>query len=225
MTHVLVLTAIDLEARGLARHLGLPAVGDTDRPHYRAGALEVACVGLRAARLTERLTAPRPTLVVSAGACGGLAPHLRRGDLIVPETVVAPSGDRHVTDAWPALPRAGVLLTVAEVVETAAAKARLWVETGALGVDMESAMIVQWARAHRLPVVVVRAVADTATEAVPADLVGLVEPGGRLRPGRAVRAALARPRALADAIALGRGTEAALKAVAATLGRIARSHA
>jgi hypothetical protein len=35
--------------------------------------------------------------------------------------------------------------------------------------------------------------------------------------------ALTRPRALADAIALGRGTEAALRMVAAALGRIARS--
>ncbi len=224
MTHVLVLTAIEVEARRLARHLGLTAVADAGWPHYRGGALEIACVGLRAAGLAERVSAtPRPSLVVSAGACGGLAPHLGRGDLVAPETVVAPTGVRHATDAWPALPRAGMLLTVADVVETAAAKARLWVETGALGVDMESAMIVEWARARELPVVVVRAVADTATEAVPADLVALVEPGGRLRPGRAVRAALARPRALADAIALGRSTEAALRTVAASLGKIARS--
>lgn len=223
MTHVLVLTALEVEARALARHLGLTGVAGAGWPHFRGGALEIACVGLRGACLIQRMGAAAPSLVVSAGACGGLAPHLRRGDLVAPETVIAPTGARDATDPCPGLPRAGALLTVADVVETVAGKARLWMETGALGVDMESAIIVQWARARGLPVVVVRAVADTAGEAVPADLVGLVEPGGRLRPGRAVRAALARPRALADAVALGRGTEAALKTVAAALGRIARA--
>jgi hypothetical protein len=38
-----------------------------------------------------------------------------------------------------------------------------------------------------------------------------------------LRAMLSRPAALADAIALGRGTAAALKTVAAALGRVARS--
>ena len=89
--HVLVLTAIDVEARGLARHLGLARVERTEWPHYRAGALEITCVGLRAARLEERVDEwARPGVVVSAGACGALAPKLATGDLVVPETVIAP---------------------------------------------------------------------------------------------------------------------------------------
>jgi len=44
-----------------------------------------------------------------------------------------------------------------------------------------------------------------------------------VRAGRALRAALARPSALADAMSLGRGTAAALKSVAAALARIARA--
>jgi hypothetical protein len=35
--HVLVVTAVDLEARGLARHLGLARVTGCDWPHYRGG--------------------------------------------------------------------------------------------------------------------------------------------------------------------------------------------
>jgi adenosylhomocysteine nucleosidase len=222
VTRALVLTAVEVEARALARRLGLTRVGDG--PHYCGGALEVVCVGLGAARLAERVAGLDPaSLVVSAGACGALAPHLGRGDLVVPETIIDSGGARYSTDDWPGLRRAGTLLTVAGVVETRAAKARLWLETGALAVDMESATVVTWARARGVPVVVIRAVADTASEAVPADLAALVEPGGRLRAGGAVRAALARPRALADAIALGRSTEAALRTVAAALGRIARS--
>jgi len=44
-----------------------------------------------------------------------------------------------------------------------------------------------------------------------------------VRPVRAVATMLARPRAVADAVALRGGTAAALKTVAAALGRLARS--
>jgi adenosylhomocysteine nucleosidase len=222
--HVLVLTAIDVEARALARHLGLARVERDDWPHYRAGALDVACVGLRAGRLEERVGEwTRPDVVVSAGACGALAPALTTGDLVVPDTVVAADGSRHVTDTLPGLTRAGALLTVPDIVDSVAAKSRLWMDTGAIAVDMESSVIVGWARSRGIRAAVVRGVSDTATDAVPADLAALVDVGGRVRAGRALRAALARPSALADAMSLGRGTAAALKSVAAALARIARA--
>ena len=149
MTHVLVFTAIDVEARGLARHLGLARVERTPWPHYRAGSLEIACVGVRANQLEERMTAcGSPDVLVSAGACGALAPSLATGDLVVPEAIVSHDGSRHATDALPGLARAGTLLTVADVVESPGAKSRLWMETGAAAVDMESAVIVAWARSR-----------------------------------------------------------------------------
>ncbi len=223
MTHVLVCTAVEVEAHRLAHHLRLARVGDSPWPHYRSGALEVIGVGLRACFVTERVVVGAvPPLVVSAGACGALDPRLRRGDLVVPETIVTPTGLRHTTDAVPALGRRGALLTVAEVAQSAADKARLWMETGALAVDMESAPIVAWARTRGLRVAVVRGVSDTAEQAVPADVAALVDAGGRVRAGQALRAALARPRAIADALALGRGADAALRTVAAALGAIAR---
>jgi adenosylhomocysteine nucleosidase len=224
VTRALVLTAVEVEARALARQLSLSRVATSRWLHYRGGALEVACVGLGGAHLAEQAAGLEPaSLVVSAGVCGALAPHLSRGDLVIPETILTLEGTRLTTDAWPGLSRAGTLLTVRRVIEAPADKARLWLESGALAVDMESATILTWARARDLPVVAVRAVADTAREAVPADLAGLVDPGGRVHTGRALRAALARPRALADAIALGRGADAALQAVAGMLARIARA--
>jgi len=220
---LLILTAVDLEARTLARHLGLPAVSGADWAHFKSGSIELACVGLRASALAAR--APRwvlPALVVSAGACGALAPALAVGELIVPEVVVDTEGRRYLTTPVGGLLRAGTLLTVNEVVETTATKARLWMETGAIAVDMESAPIMAWAQPRGVAAAVLRGVSDTATEAVPADLVALVDVGGRVDPRRALRAALARPSALADALNLGRGTAAALKSVAAAVARLAR---
>ena len=222
MSRLLILTGVDVEARGLARHLALGRVADSGWPHYRAGALEVVCVGLRAAGLEERLAAARPSLVISAGTCGALGPHLRRGDLVVPETVIGLDGSRAVTAPWPGLVRQGRLLSVTGLVDTPAAKARLWMETGALAADMESGPIVAWARTRGVAAAVVRGVSDTAGQGVPRDLAGLVDPGGRVRRAGAMRVALTRPRALADALVLGRGTAAALAAVARVLGELAR---
>lgn len=226
MTRVAVLTAVELEATGLARLLGLPRVGGDGWPHFRAGALELLCVGPRAGHLDARVARlPPPALVVSAGICGALSPHLAEGDLVVPEAVLGPTGARYTTVEVPGLARAGTLATVTEVVTTRAAKARLWMETTALACDMESAAILEWARARGVPAVVVRGVADTADRGVPEDLAAVVDPDGRVRSARAVRAVLARPRAFADAMTLRSGTQAALKAVARELGRLARARA
>ena len=222
MSSILVLTAVDVEARGLARHLGLTSVPKASWPHYRGGVLEVVCVGPRAARLGERSGWRAPTLVISAGACGALAPDLVVGSLVVPEAVIGPDGPKLATAVTPPLARAGILLSLPDVVYTPAKKARLWFATGILAVDMESLVILEWARTLGVPAAVIRGVSDTAASGVPADLAAVVEPGGRVSRGQALRAMLARPSALADAIALGRGTGAALKTVAAALGRVAR---
>jgi adenosylhomocysteine nucleosidase len=221
---LLILTAVDLEARGLARHLGLTSVAGSPWPHFRGGAVELASVGLRAAALPARASRlRRPALVISAGACGALAPELAEGALVVPEVVVTDDGRRSATAALAGLEARGTLVSVTRVVTSSADKARLWMETGAIACDMESAAIVEWARAEGLAAAVVRGVSDTADHGVPADLAAAVGEDGRVRTVQAVRAALSRRGALRDALALRRGTNAALAAVAAALARVARS--
>jgi adenosylhomocysteine nucleosidase len=226
VTRVAVFTAVELEARTLARLLGLPPVAGAAWPHFGAGALEIVCAGPRARFLDDRARGlAAPTLVVSAGVCGALSPDLREGDLVVPATVLGPAGERHATAELAGLPRAGALASVRDVVATPAAKARLWVETQALACDMESAAILAWAGARGIPAAVIRGVSDAADRGVPRDLAAVVEPDGRVHTARAVRAMLARPRAIADAMTLRTGTGAALKAVAQALGRLARHRA
>jgi len=156
VTRVLVVTAVDLEARGLARHLGLERVAASAWPHFRGGALELVCAGPRAAHLEARVARAVPaSLVISAGVCGALAPDLVEGDLVVPEAVVTRTARRLATAVLPGLRQTGTLVTVDEIVTTAEQKARLWVETGALACDMESARILEWAGARGLPAAVV----------------------------------------------------------------------
>jgi adenosylhomocysteine nucleosidase len=218
---LLILTAVDLEARGIARYLGLTSVPGASWPHFRSGPVEVACVGLRASALAARTSRfNRTSLVVSAGACGALAPALAEGALVVPTAVVTEDGRRAETAPLPGLGAKGLLLTVERVVTSGADKARLWMETGALACDMESAVIVAWAQSQGLPAAVVRGVSDTAEHGVPADLAASVGEDGRVRTVSAVRAALSRRGALKEALALRRGTNAALAAVAGALARL-----
>jgi len=223
VTGLLVLTALEAEARVLARHLGLTGVSRARFPHFRGGAVDLIAVGVGATCLAYRAIDVRPAaLVVSAGVCGALSPTLRSGDLIVPETVVDARGARWTTADAPGLDRRGTLLALDEIAATPAAKARLWLESGAVAADMESAAILAWAGERGLDAVVVRGVSDTASESVPPDLASVVTADGRTRPLRAMQAALARPSALADALALRRGVQAALAAVAPALGAAAR---
>jgi adenosylhomocysteine nucleosidase len=223
VTRVLVVTAVELETRGLARQLGLERVAASAWPHFRGGALELLCAGPRAAHLDARAAGSAASMVISAGVCGALAPDLAEGDLVVPETIVGAKAVRHSTASLPGLRRAGTLVTVETVVSTAELKARLWMETGALACDMESLPIVQWARVRGVAAAVVRGVSDTSSRGVSPDLAAVVEPDGRVRTARAVRVVLSRPGAIAEAMTLRNGTQAALKSVAAALGVVARS--
>jgi hypothetical protein len=223
VTRVLVLTAVDVEARGLARHLGLERLAPSAWPHFGGGALEIACVGLRASQLSARASEVRAfDVVISAGACGALAPGLAAGELVVPAVVVDTSGRRWQTTPLRRVAAAGTLLTVADVVETSAQKSRLWLETGAHAVDMESAHVLAWAAERGVPGAVIRGVSDGPGRGVPAALAASVGDDGRVRPLRAVTAALTRGASFADLVELRAGTDAALKSVAGALATLAR---
>ena len=231
MVAILVLTAVELEARALARALSLPSLPSLSFPAFGRGTIRVAPVGLRAGLLSSRWTAlvsasDRP-LVVSAGVCGGLDPTLRAGDLVLPDGVISDGGLRlPVTGsvaqraaAAGAAARAGVMATASRAVATPEAKAALRAATGAVAVDMESAAILEAAAARGCFSLVVRAVSDDARETLPDELMHLVGADGRIRCGGVL--VLARPRVLRRALQLRRSTRRALASVAGSLARLA----
>ncbi|MGH7335427.1 MAG: hypothetical protein ACREKS_22330 [Candidatus Rokuibacteriota bacterium] len=224
MSRILVVTAVAVEARGLARCLGLARVVSCREHRYGGPGVDLVCGGPRGRRLSGLAPLARhAALVVSAGTCGALAPHLAEGDLVVPEVVLSPAGHRHAVPERRGLAATGTLLTVADVVQTPEGKARLWRQTAALAVDMESSMIIEWAATIGVPAAVVRGVADTAARGVPAAFAEALDEHGRVRVGRVMGIVIARPRAFSEALALRRGTSAALRSVAAALRVLTRS--
>ena len=153
--------------------------------------------------------------LLSFGLAGGLDPALRAGDIVVAQSVL--EGDR-LTLTDPHLSArfgvpAGTLLAGSAVAAEAGEKQRLFEQTGALAIDLESGAVARVAARHGLPFAVLRAICDPAGRTLPpAALVALDQTGaiGFLR----VLAALARhPRQVPALIALARDAAAARAAL------------
>ena len=135
---------------------------------------------LRARAGAEELRAKGIIGLISFGLAIGLAPVLRPGEVVVADSVVLPSGKSIPTDAtWRAsllqrLSGSGLSVRVAriagsdELLASAVAKRRAFQMTFAAALDTDSHVVAEVAAAARLPLLVVRAVAEPAEEMRPA---------------------------------------------------------
>lgn len=116
--------------------------------------------------------------LVSWGCAAALRPELRPGDLLVPEQLLSASGDSMNTDTvWRTriLERLengpeiypGSITESSSLVASTYEKKRLAARTTAAALDMESAAIVRTAIRHKVPAIVIRAIADTADMDLP----------------------------------------------------------
>jgi adenosylhomocysteine nucleosidase len=176
--------------------------------HDQEIAARIACAGAdaaRARRLGEDLLAAGVRALVSFGVAGGLDPTLGPGDVVLPETVVAPGGAALATDApWRAHLleaasakglhlRGGGLVGSDQAVATVSGKRALFAASGALAVDMESHSVALAAQGAGVPLLVVRAVIDPADRALPKAVIGSIAPNGRARTGLVTARLMLRP--------------------------------
>ena len=172
-----------------------------------------------AARAAASLAAQGATQLVSFGLAGGLDPGLPAGAVMVPERVIDEAGRRWCADralaARLGVPR-GALLAVADIVPSAAAKAALWQQTGAMAADIESGAV---ARAG-LGFAVLRVVCDPATRDLPPAALTALDAGGRIRPAALLRSLARHPGQIPGLVALGRDAASARRALLAEVRRI-----
>jgi adenosylhomocysteine nucleosidase len=155
----------------------------------------MGCV--RAARAAQRLAREGVGALLCFGVAGALDPSLRCGDVVLASEIICAqplalqlSGMRpmalpalarvRTTQPWrlqlaTALLRHGPLverpvLTSAELICESQEKRRLFRQTDAVAVDMESAAVGVVANLHGLPFMALRVIADTAEDALPAVL-------------------------------------------------------
>src|SRR5581483_8457956 len=87
----------------------------------------------------------------------------------------------------------GTLLGVPAPVATAEDKRALYLQTGAVAVDMESHVVADVAAAHGLPMAAIRVVTDPATRAIPEVALAAMRPNGTIDASMVFRSLLRRP--------------------------------
>ena len=200
---VAVVVGLRAEAR-LARRLGLAVVtgGGT------ASGAEAAA---------RRAIEAGATALVSFGLAGGLDPTLRPGALIVPTAVLC-DDVAHAADpalvAWLGGATPHRLLAAATIATDAAAKRRLWLETGAAAVDLESGAVARVAKAHGLPFAVLRAICDPAERDLPPAALVALDASGAIGLARVAGSVAARPGQIPALLRLAADAAAARRALA-----------
>jgi adenosylhomocysteine nucleosidase len=179
--------------------------------------------------IAERLLSEGAEALISFGIAGALAPALTPGCLLVPRAVIDETGARYAVDSeWrtqinDALRRAGLrlddgdLLGAREAAASPARKAELYRVTGAVAIDLESDLVAQAAaRAYR-PFLVLRAVSDSATQALPDAAVHGLAANGKPALGRVLLSVARDPRQIPALIKLAGDTRRALDALGSAL--------
>jgi hopanoid-associated phosphorylase len=203
---LLVVTGLRREARIAAGHgvVTLCSGGDPAllkerlsalyRPHP-ASSFETRPAGAPRDEGGERTQLPFRA-VLSFGLAGGLAQHLRSGDVVISSAVETGGHHHHAHEVWhehvaSALgsrvsvhrgPTAGRDLVLAKSSE----KTSLHKENGALAVDMESHIAAEFARRHNLPFAAIRAISDPSTRNLPPIAMDALTPNGKVAVGKVI---------------------------------------
>jgi len=153
----------------------------------------------------------RPRWVISAGFSGGLQPQLKRGDIVMANSLVNADHHRLAVDfsisqealaATPAL-HVGRLLMADQIALRGQEKESLGRQYEALAVDLESYAIAEVCHRERVRFLAVRVISDAMTEELPREVERLIAPQSTARRmGAAVGAIWNRPSSVKDMLKL-----------------------
>jgi adenosylhomocysteine nucleosidase len=224
LSHLGIIAAVTPEARTLTKE----TIQSSELIYLPGGAiLIVSGMGpTRATVASKALLKRGATALLSWGSAGGLASKVSPGSLILPKTVIA--SDRslyHVDAPWHERLcnrlkghvdfHAEPLVESVMVVRTPAEKVALFRETGAVGVDMESASVAAVAQEARVPFMAVRAVADSTDTTIPDSTLNAVDEFGRLNFLKLIQGLAKDPAELLTLARIARNYRAAQRTLAA----------
>lgn len=170
-----------------------------------------------AARAVEMaLDRCRPAALVSVGLCGGLAPQLRIGNILMADRIIDVDRGGQFPASLATASRGhsvGAVASTDRVASTVSDKRSLR-ETGADVVEMEAAAVARIASKQGIPFYCIKSVSDTATDDLILDFNHLRDKAGRFSRPRIIAAALKRPlRRIPALLKLDRHTRAAAESL------------
>jgi adenosylhomocysteine nucleosidase len=189
----IIFTAMQMEAAAVGAELGAELVG----------------IG---ARRLASLAGRDGSHVIMAGLGGALDPKLKVGDVVVDTQVAGAMG----------LPGIfyGSIHTVDRVICTVQEKTKLFRQTGALAADMENAILRSAAQVAGVPFIGIRAVSDTADQALDPEILSLIDDVGRPRRLSVAALLLRRPGLMGSLMQLDQQSKQAAAALGAAVRRI-----
>ena len=187
-----------------------------------------------AARAAQRVIAAfEPELIVSMGLCGGVAPQLRVGDVVVAveQCIVTATGVENVPVAVPAaclnfIARrmalgervfGGLFAATPVITPKRLVAALLPPQAPCPVVEMESAAIALVAVEHRIPFAAIRTVSDPADEELDFSLDEFCDDRLRIRPHKVALTILRKPGIIPQLIRLARNSSVAIAALSRAL--------
>ena len=160
--------------------------------------------------------------MLSWGCAAALDDRLTAGSVLLPQSVIGARGESHpVSIQWHRQlyqmlsaqysVRTDALVESAALVKSPSEKQALAQRTMAIATDMESAAQARFAREHRLPFVVVRAVVDSASTHLPENVMQSLDSEGEIRVRSFLCQVLLRPTDFINLVKLGIQFRAAQK--------------
>ena len=222
----LLVVALPIELRGVARVLGTKARGGSVRGRLGETRAIARAVGLGGGA-AQAIAAERPRLVISCGLAGALRPSLVPGSLVLASSVRDESGEELV--ASDAILRAtrralvdhapvaeGELVSATRVAATREEKYAL-AGPGRVAVDLESWAAARAAARAGIPWLALRVIVDP----LESDLPGFARDGHTSYFGPALRHALRGPRQVLELARLGFRADTAIRALEQALHHLA----
>jgi hypothetical protein len=243
---ILILTAIQMEARAVAKALGVRLGQDSVAVPGISSPLWIRTIGMRAADLPTEFSPDELECVILAGFAGALSTNLGVGDIVIEGT-----GKQGLHPDW----HLGKIHTSRDLLESPDQKSQLFAQTGALAVDMEAAIVQEWlergmafqpmkttirdeafntsktidassvqpgpeARATAVPFIHLRAISDSAVDAVNPIVMSIVDCHGRIKAGKLAVALLLNPSLIWQLLKLGSHSKHAAKALGQAICRL-----
>lgn len=170
--------------------------------------------------------------LVSFGIAGALKPGLKPGDIVLSTEVIDEdrswvSGES-LRARIPQLVREigaieGPVLGAQMILATKTDKLRAWHETGAIAVDLESVVVARAGAALGIPFLVLRAIADPATRALPPAALLPLSAEGKPQVGQVLASVMRRPQQLPSLFGVAREARQALAALVAPAHALRRA--
>ena len=139
--------------------------------------------------------------IISFGVAGGLAPQLRPGTCIIGSAILSGSNRMPTNKIWSqqlletfSNAVSGMIVGVTAPVSDPRDKHALYLNTGAIAVDMESHVVATVGASHGLPVAAMRVITDPAERGLPACAVAAMRPNGTTNIAAMISSALMKPR-------------------------------